>query len=127
MKLQNKINEVAEKLDTMTIWMHTQASAEILAETLKDFLTNDEEDNTELLDKIVYHMGVVETLIKMVKQQYPNGLSTRMNQASDFIINELLEHEEHKEDVNEFIEEMKELCKKHGIKEVNVLKLGDED
>ena len=37
---------------------------------------------------------------------------------------ELLEKEDH---VNDFIEEMKELCKKHGIKEVNVLKVGDDD
>lgn len=127
MKLQNRINEAAEKLSTTTIWMHAQASTEILAECLKDFLTNNEDDNRELIDKIIYHMGVVETLIKMVRQQYPDGLSTRMNQASDFIINELLEHEEHKEDVNDFLEEMKELCEKHGIKEVNVLKLGDDD
>lgn len=108
MKLQNKINELAEVMDEADILMNICAVSEIASDTIKNVI-KDKAKDTEKIRRMLFDMAVVDLNIRMFRQKFPQ-FSEEMNRAINHTIDcyraEFKDEPKPEEDPEECIEEM---------------------
>lgn len=107
MKLQNRINELAEVMDEADILMNICAVSEITSDTIKNVI-KDKAKDTEKIRRMLFDMAVVDLNIRMFRQKFPQ-FSEEMNRAVNHTIDcyrAELKDEPNPEDPEECIEEM---------------------
>lgn len=107
MKLQNKINELAEVMNEADILMNICAVSEITSDTIKSVIES-KTKSTDEIKRMLFDMAVVDLNIRMFRQKFPQ-FSEEMNRAISHTIDcyrAEFKDEPKPEDPEECIEEM---------------------